>query len=231
MSQTATLYHLQTLDSQIDDIRNRLSDVTRSLNEDDAVRAAQQALAEKEQMHRHWQQKQAEIERERTSLQEEAKSTEQRLYSGQVFNPRELTDLQDKLAELNHRREALEDPILEAMVMVEDLSNGVAQHRQALDKVLVERTALLGKLGDEQTSLNARLTELEALSSEARAEVERANLSIYDRLRKRPGGVSVVMIKGTECGACGVELTSQTIQRVRRGELLTCPTCGRILHI
>ncbi|MBN1427679.1 MAG: hypothetical protein JXB07_04785 [Anaerolineae bacterium] len=231
MSQTAALYHLQTLDSQIDTIRKRLDEIARLLSQDDVLQAAQIALTNAEQSHIKWHARQTELELERASVQEEVKDTETRLYSGKISNPRELTDLQDKLAELNRRSESLEEPILEAMLAVEADTTTVEQAQKALDRVVNERSHQFGELDKEQTTFSEQLTQLLAETEQERSHINIQHLEIYDQLRQRPGGLAVTLLKGDECGVCGVELTSQMAQRVRRGDVLTCPTCNRILHV
>ncbi|MBN1313435.1 MAG: hypothetical protein JXB30_18655 [Anaerolineae bacterium] len=231
MSQTAALYHLQTLDSQIDTIRTRLSEIAELLSQDDVVRTAQNTLTAAEQSHLKWHTRQTELELERSTLQEEAKVAEKRLYSGRVLNPRELTDLQDKLAELNRRIEALEEPILEAMLAIEENSQHIEQARSQFEHVMSEQSHQFGELDKEQTVLSSQLDQLLAETGQTRSNIEPQYLETYSRLRQRPGGLAVTLLKGNECGVCGVELTSQMAQRVRHGKVITCPTCNRILHI
>lgn len=231
MSQSAALYHLQTIDTQIDRIKARISEIHRLLGEDEVVGRAKDELDSSERLLAEWRQKQLALENDRAHLHDEAAAAEQRLYSGQIFNPRELADLQDKLVEINHRRDATEDPLLEAMMQVEALNDEIASRREKLNRALQERASDAGELGEEEQALKQELGELDARASQARAAVEARGLSVYDKLRKRPGTVAVVLLKGSECEACGVGLTSQTAQQVRRGELVQCPTCGRILHV
>lgn len=231
MSQTAALYHLQKLDSQLDGIRKRLTEIAELLGQDEALQSAQQALAGAEQSHTKWHARQTELELERGTLQEEAKTIESRLYSGHVANPRELTDLQDKLAELNKRIEMLEEPILQAMLAVEEDGQRVVAARGELERVTGERAHIFGELSQEQSTLSAQIDELQTKTNKVRSQIAAQHLDMYDRIRQRPGGLAVAVLNGDECGICGVELTSQLAQQVRRGEVLTCPTCNRILHI
>ena len=231
MSQTATLYYLQKLDSQADVLRRRLAEIVESLGQDEALRSARHALADAEQSLSKWHTRQTELEIERATIQEEAKATESRLYSGNILNPRELTDLQDKLVELNKRIETLEEPILQAMLVVEEDSQRVVAARGDLERITSEQAHRFGELGEEQAALSAQLDGLLAETTAARSKIPVQHLEIYDRIRQRSGGLAVTILKGDECGMCGVELTSQLAQQVRRGEVLTCPTCNRILHI
>lgn len=230
MSQTASLYHLQILDSQLDAVRKRLAEIDQLLGQNAAVRAAQSALADAEKSLSDWRSRQSSLEQSRDQFQREAKTAEDRLYSGQVFNPRELTDLQDKIAELTHRREALEDPVLEAMLAVEDGAEAVKARQADLEQVLSDQAKSFGVLGEEKSGLAGQQQALEAQVEEARREIRVEHLGLYDRLRKK-SGVAVTQIQGMGCGVCGVELTTHLIQAVRHDEIIPCPTCGRILYI
>jgi predicted nucleic acid-binding Zn-ribbon protein len=232
VSQPASLYHLQSLDSQIDSIRKRLAEIDTLLAQNEAVRAAQAALEAAQGSQRDWRAKQAGMEAERQKLKGEAEAAEKRLYSGKVLNPRELTDLQDKLAELNHRHASLEEPLLEAMLQSEECAASVQEAADELERVKQEQAEHLGELSEEQAGLESQLAGLLAEAEQTRQEIEPEHLQLYDSLRDQMrGGIAVAAVNGSECAVCGVELTSQDKQLVRRGEVLTCTTCHRILYI
>lgn len=230
MKQTAALYHLQTLDSQLDAVQKRLAEIAKLLNQNAAVRAAQAALEQAENTFRHWQSRLTDLELERAQLQQEATVTEGRLYSGQVTNPRELIDMQNKLAELRHRYEELEEPVLEAMVSLEESQTRVKQAQDTLERVKREQADTVGTLSTEQAELNTKLQDLQAQLAQVRATIQPANLSLYDQLRQRLGGLAVTLMEDESCTTCGVEISSQLAQQVRHDKVILCPTCGRILH-
>jgi predicted nucleic acid-binding Zn-ribbon protein len=229
MRQTEALYHLQTLDSQLDAIRKRLAEITILLNQNTAVRKAQAALEQAENTLRHWQTRLTDLELERSQLQQEAAATEDRLYSGHVTNPRELIDMQNKLAELRHRYTELEEPLLEAMVSLEESQAEVEKAHDTLERIKQEQASAVGALSTEQAELNTKLQDLQAQVAQARTAIQPASLSLYDRLRQR-GGLAVTAMEDESCGSCGVEISSQLAQQVRHGAVILCPTCGRILY-
>lgn len=231
MSDTAALYHLQTLDSQRDQVRVRLAEIDRQLSQSEAVRAAQAALDAAQGNDREWQVRVSDLELKRAQLRDEGAAAENRLYSGVVINPRELTDLQEKAAELAHRRDALEDPLLEAMLKAEEGQAAVAAAQAQLDRVLAERQRTSGTLATERESLLPRLERLEQDIGQTRQTINSRHLALYDDLRKRPGGIAVTEVRRSECSICGVEINSRLQQQVSRGEVLPCPTCGRILVV
>jgi hypothetical protein len=229
VTHTAALFQLQTLDSQLDTIVTRLDEIARLLGDNEAVRQAQQTLDAAQAAHLKWKTRATDLELERASLKQEVDAAEQRLYSGRMHNPRELTDLQDKVASLRHRLETLEDPLLEVMLEIEQAEADIAASRAALDRILAEQAAALGHLTAEQRDLQTRRDALQSQVAAARAGIHPDHLALYDKLRKRQGGVAVAPLKRDICGVCGVQITSREMQVVQHGEVLPCPTCGRIL--
>ncbi len=83
-----------------------------------------------------WQTRQSDLNLEQGSVNNEASRTEKRLYSGNVTNPKELADLQQKIEALGRRNAVLEDEILEAMIMIEDAQEEKDAARRQLAEVL-----------------------------------------------------------------------------------------------
>lgn len=232
MSQPANLYHLQSLDSQIDSIRDRLAEIDQLLTQNEAIQAAQSALDAAKESQRDWRIRLTDLELEREKLRQESEATEKRLYSGKVLNPRELTDLQDKLAELNTRHAALEEPLLEAMLQSEECVESVQDAAENLERVRQELAEQSGELSAEKARLEKQLAAQLAEAEETRQAIEPEHRRLYNTLREQMrGGIAVTAVKGSECSVCGVEMTSQDKQLVSRGQVLTCTTCHRILYI
>ncbi len=58
-----------------------------------------------------------------------------------------------------------------------------------------------------------------------------AELSLYDQLRQQRRGVAVAVISDNSCEACGSTLSLAQIQSARSsGQVMFCPSCGRILY-
>jgi uncharacterized protein len=231
VSETAALYHLQSIDSQIDAARSRLSEISRLLSENEKIRVAQTTLQSAQTNYMKWKTRATDLELERGQLRDEASAAEERLYSGRVHNPRELTDLQSKIIELNQRHNSLEDPTLEAMMEVEEGEKGVKDAKTKLERVMAEQADALGALTTEQTELETKLAQLETQGNQIRGQLQPAHLKLYNDLRKRPGGIAVSALKRDECSVCGVQITSQQKQQIGHGQVVPCPTCGRILVV
>src|SRR5210317_1168749 len=120
MSQVGQLYSLQQIDTEIRSKKQRLGEVIQLQRETEELIAARQRAQAADEELSIWQTRQNDLNLELGSLSNEAQRTDNRLYSGNVKNPKELEDLQNKVQELGRRRAALEDEILEAMIMIED---------------------------------------------------------------------------------------------------------------
>jgi predicted nucleic acid-binding Zn-ribbon protein len=120
MSQTQQLLQLQEIDTSIRQKKTRLAEVLHAQKESAELLAARQSADSAAAELQNWQSQRRDLNLELDSLNTKAKRSEQRLYSGNVKNPKELSDLQNEIASLSRRRSTLEDEILEAMIMIEE---------------------------------------------------------------------------------------------------------------
>ncbi|MCC6904936.1 MAG: hypothetical protein IT326_03775 [Anaerolineae bacterium] len=230
MNQIAALHKAQTLDSRLDSMRTRLTDIEARLSQNRALQEAEAALAQASAVHHDLQARQVALEDERGALEEEGDEVEARLYSGTVHNPRELTEMQEKLAELRQRHARLEEPLLEVLTALEDSLAAVQQAEVTLESVHREVAITNAGLVVERDDLRAGIVPLEREVQQARSDLLPDTLAQYDKLRRAPGGVAVALLTEDEsCRFCGVELTMQQVRQIRMGQVTACPTCGRLI--
>jgi predicted nucleic acid-binding Zn-ribbon protein len=61
--------------------------------------------------------------------------------------------------------------------------------------------------------------------------ISATDIGLYEQLRKSRNGVAVTKIVSKACTACGTTLTAALVQTTQStGQLVRCPTCGRILY-
>ena len=231
MSAALGLYRLQQVDSQIDQIQARLKIIQQTLENDLALRAAREQLADAErkqqEAERVLQLSETEVQKQRLKIEQ----TEASLYGGRVHNPKELQDLQKDAASLKRHLETLEERELEAMLMLEgtekDLKNAGARMEQV-------QAGLMSQNKDLTRESEALHRDLERLSSERQAvvtDIASQALGVYDQLRRQKRGLAITTIADNACEACGTTLTASQQQSARStSQLFHCPTCGRILY-
>lgn len=229
MGQVQQLYRLQQLDSEIAAKKGRLKEVLTLQRETAALRAARQRAATAVA---DLQKKQAQLDDlnlEVAGVGDKAKRSEQRLYSGKVTNPKELTDLEQELAALGRRRAVLEDEVLEAMIAVEEAqaeNEGAAEDLTAVESAWQTSQS---SLQVEQNELAIALHGLIGRREKLAAKVEQKLLADYDALRARKNGLAVVALVDHSCTGCHVRLPENQVLLAERGDLVRCSGCGRML--
>jgi predicted nucleic acid-binding Zn-ribbon protein len=229
MSQVDLLYRLQQIDDEIRDGKKRLSQVIRSQRETeellDARKGTERAAAE---LHEH-KTTQTKLNLELKSLNSKAQRSEQRLYSGTVKNPKELEDLQHELESLTRRRAALEDELLEAMIMVEEDQEVDDAAQAALSEIEAAWNQDQIDLKQEQDELVARINELTVQRKRHLELISPASLAQYESAQRRAGPTAVVLMKNNRCRGCLVTVPANLVKAVDEGQLVECDTCSRIL--
>jgi len=139
MSQTLSLYRLQLIDHQMDQIRDQLKVVQAKLEDDLALHQLSEQVQAAEgrcksaELALH--QAEAVVKDQKVKIEQ----TESSLYSGKVHNPKELQDLQSDATSLKRRESELEDQLLEAMVRMEEAEKTVASLQSDLQKARATR--------------------------------------------------------------------------------------------
>jgi len=231
MSAALGLYRLQQVDSQIDQIQARLKAIQESLENDAALRAAQEdfvAASEKNKdTERLLRQSEADVEKQQIKIEQ----TEASLYGGKVHNPKELQDLQKDAASLKPHLETLEERELEAMIAAETAEKAVQAAKTNLERVQSNLHEQHKDLAQESETLRRHLERLHSERQAVVTDIATQALTVYDQLRKQKRGLAITTIAENACEACGTTLTASQQQSARsRSQLFHCPTCGRILY-
>jgi hypothetical protein len=230
MTKAELLLDLQDVDSVIDRLTRRLSEIKAALHETDELIAARSALRAADESVTHKRAHRKELELADASLETRIKEADKRLYSGVVKNPKELLDLQNDIASLKRQKNTLDDQLFAAMVALEEAETELKTCTETLTRVEAEWRTSQGDLAAELTQLEHELAEKTVEQTEARAQLSAPDLAQYDQLRRRKGGVAVVEMEGSVCGACGVRVTAHIVQQLSQAEhLARCGNCERIL--
>jgi predicted nucleic acid-binding Zn-ribbon protein len=224
------LYRLQLLDSELAEHLSKLRELESKLGQDRELRAARRACEQAEANLNTWRARLRELEMDLEVVNGRISTTEQRLYSGQVTNPKELASLQQDLQYSKRSRDGTEDQVLMAMERVD-------KGEQALSSAEIKRDSAEQAWGEEQERLGKAIEREQAVIAELRqardemvAPLQAAHLALYEELLRKKGGRAVARLNGNMCEGCRVTLPSSQAQSVRRAqELVTCPNCGRIL--
>ena len=231
MSQISNLFRLQQIDSQLDTANSKLLSIEKVLVDNLSILFAQQLVLQAEEHHKLISKQLRDAEDKSYEIRIKIELAEASLYGGKIQNPKELQELQNEIASLKRFMINLEDKQLEAMMEVEDSEAKLMwtnEELQEAQKKQIERNA---ELNGEKSVL---LSNIERLESERKATIPTIlapDLGLYEQLRKSRNGVAVTKITSKACTACGTTLTAALVQTTQStGQLVRCPTCGRILY-
>jgi len=230
------LLDLQRIDSGIDRLNQRKADLPEQreldeLNEQRSVVAVSHAEAQAslDAVARE----QSKLETEIEQIDEKVTHEQGRLYSGEVSNPKELSNIQAELDALRRRKAHLEDQELEVMERREgiekehgDLVSSVAELDAKIADAKARRDAASIEIETELTRLTAERAQLVP-------SIHPEVLALYEDIRERRGGVAVGALENGVCRACGLPLSPMQLDEIRRSDepIIRCENCRRLLVI
>ncbi|WP_374688170.1 zinc ribbon domain-containing protein [Promineifilum sp.] len=229
MSQARVLYDLQQLDSEIRSRKHRLGEVIRLQKEPPALVAARERAAAAEAELQRWRARQKDLSLEIGGLNDKARRSEERLYSGNIKNPKELSDLQHEVEALGRRRAALEDEALTVMMTLDEHQSVKTAADAEVEQLAGDFRAASATLNREQQTLAMHLNQLLEKRQRQAALAQPAPLKAYDQLSKQKNGLAVAGLRGNKCMACQVTVSASTIKAVNEGKLVQCDSCDRLL--
>lgn len=230
MSQSKTLLRLQQLDLELDTRRSRIREITAALEQDVELRRAQQTVDAIQGKLRPAETRAADLNLELQTVSTQSTELSKRLYGGTVSNPKELEDIQDKIAERKRRHAHLENELLETMITIEELQESQAKAYDRLHTVEAKRATEHESLTHEMKRLKQEIKVLKTDRQAAADQVTAENMELYDTLRARKQRIAVAALDGDMCSVCRVGQTSNIVQQVRQDQnLIMCSSCGRIL--
>ena len=231
MSVVGQLFQLQLVDGEWDEKSQQLALVEESLGESSDVLRARETVAETEKSLGGLRAQLRALDLEVAGLNDKLKKNQERLYSGRVRNPKELTGLQEEAVYLRRRTSELEDEQLELMIAVEEEEAELAERQARSRQIEASWHEDQAALRAEKEDLEFRLAELEEERASMRAHLGASDLANYDDLRQRLAGTGVVRLKKGICQGCGVDVPTSMASAVARGEgEHYCPICGRLLY-
>lgn len=229
MSSPRDLYALQQLDTQLFNHRADLSQTQQALVEPTKLVAARQLRSNLEERLKNASGNIKNLELELGALQDKLGRSTNRLYSGEVKNPKELGDLQSEVDSLNGRKETFELEMMELMEGQEELSGKLSKTNEVLEALETHWTAESKELKIKQGEIALKMKALLEKRKEKAAGITPSLLTKYQKLLQSKQGLGIVKISGSTCTGCKIGMDGGTVRRVNGGEWVNCPNCGRYL--
>lgn len=205
--------------------KHRLGELAAELTE---ARTSQAATEERLEELEH---KQHKLDGELDLLASKVKKEEEKLFSGTIMNPKELSAIQAEIFSLRKKRDEMETEDLEEMEAIDALRGEVAASKERT--IRVEERERQAKAAYE-AELEEKRSEVASLSLQGdnlKARLSPEVIENYEKLLKDKGGLAVVpIIQGRSCGGCHIDFSRTQIDQFQHNEgIFRCEYCRRIL--
>lgn len=231
MNLSFKLFRLQQVDTQLDKVHARLTEIEKSLADDQVIREAKDALSAAQKASEVARQELQFADEEVKAQQEKIKQNQDSMYGGKVTNPKELQDLQHEAEIFSRHLNEFEDKELGKMELLESRQAELQNADKNLEAVVAQHAIDQSALQKEQSELKSEAERLNGDREAAFNGVSADTLAVYDGLRKSKKGLAVVKVNNKTCSACGAELSSSLAEAARSpNELARCDSCKRILY-
>ncbi|MCA9937901.1 MAG: hypothetical protein KC418_04625 [Anaerolineales bacterium] len=231
MTQIDQLYRLQQIDVELRQAKLRLNEVLAGQQETEEVQTARATAQNTAADLETWQKQQRERNLALQEVKDKHKQTENQLYSGNVKNPKALSDLQLNLEALGRHRATLEDELLEAMIMVDECTATNEEATTVWQQIARAWNREQARLRQEQAQLVEQIQRLQQARQAHITIIDGSLLTEYEHIRrKQRNGVAVAGLKQNVCQGCRVTVSANKVREAGEGQLVYCGSCGRILH-
>lgn len=231
MPSVAALHRLQEIELRLEAVETRLSEIEATLEDDRAVAELKQGLVQSERDLKEARIANNRAEHNVETVRDKLKRSNRKLYGGAIKNPKELEDLQREAQGLTRHLASLEDDLLEAMVLLDEMQEINDRREERLEQAKLARAGQNADLLDERSTL---LTLRERLREEwqvTRDSLPGDDLDFYDKVKESTGGMVISILEDGSCSACGLSIPPSKQQKVRnQREYVRCSQCGRILY-
>jgi uncharacterized protein len=230
MNEARALDQLQGVDLEIDGLNRELAAVHGQIGETEELRGARERLDEARSRFHQLEASQRALEADVEDAAEKIRVEESKLYQGGNRSPKELSGIQREVEGLKTNRRSIEDRLLDVMDQLEHSQVELDAQDKALATVTAEWETSQAELKNRETEISRRLSERKQVRDRSAATVPASALAMYEKLRKDRGGRGVARIERNACQGCRITLPTSIVSHARQGrELVTCPSCGRIL--
>jgi len=224
-----TIYQLQLIDDQLDELEELRGDLPNTVKElEEKIDRVKEDISNMEK-----EQKESLKKRSRNELDIEKLTENQKKFKSQLYQVRNNKEYDALTKEIDHTENQIE-MLTKENDSLADLSKSLSVQADEVKPMLDE---LKLELKENKTDLKEIIkanekeeAKLLGKRKKIESEVKRSDLSAYMRIRKAKKGKAIATIKRSACSGCHNVVPSQRQLEIRQNnKLYLCEYCGRIL--
>jgi len=224
-----TLYQLQLIDDQLDELEELRGDLPLAVNElTSKINGIQEQIDAKDNLKNESLEKRkfndSEIDRLKTNLKKfKSQLTQVRNNKEYDALTKEIDHTEETIDTLTNENIALEDLVEKIKIETSDLIPQIEE----LQKEFAEKEDELKKIIKANEKEETKLVEKRNKIVE---QVKKNDYNTYMRIRKALGGKAIVSVNRSACSGCHNIVPPQRQIEIRQSKrLFTCESCGRLL--
>ncbi|MGM0368815.1 MAG: zinc ribbon domain-containing protein [Bacillota bacterium] len=234
MKTTKLLYQLQNLDKQKQALKDEIEEEKFNIkinNIKDGIKKINTSIEEKEVALAELNEQLKELEFSMSRLNRDEENYQEKLYSGENSNPKELKQIQEKLNKTEVQKREVEEETLDLMMDIE-------KKEEEIEKLLEKKKEEEEKLQNLQADYKSKTEEIKdeldkipATKEEIKEKLSADMIEKYNKLYEVNNGQAVAKLKDNYCLGCRMTLPLNVITKLKNSEqIITCDNCGRILY-
>ena len=176
------------------------------------------------------------LQRERRKIDADLQDEQERLkkFQGQLMQVKNQQQYAAAWKEIDAARKKvkdLEEEVLKRMTEIETIETDLKARETPYAELKGRHDAAhaewQGSLGDLRAEAEKIRTSAEAIEQAIPGKL----LGDFHRIFKQRQGIAVARVINDACGVCRVRIRPQATQQLKRGELVICEGCRRILYL
>ncbi len=229
IARLSTLYELQLIDNQLDELEELRGDLPAAVNELKAqIQTLQDQIEGKEFEKKNSVEKRKQNDDEVDRLKANLKKFKAQLY--QVRNNKEYDALtkeidhsEDSIKKLDAETKALEDLIDKLKAEIKELEPQIEKLKDELKEKETELKQIIKANEKEEIRLREKREKVAA-------KIKKPDLNTYMRIRKALGGKAIATVNRSACSGCHNIIPPQRQLEIKSNKrIFTCESCGRLL--
>ena len=228
MSRVERLIGLQELEIEMAGLEKALAEARAKVGESPALKKAKLDVAQASENYQQLCEQQKGLEWQSEDAHTKLKAVNEKLYSGRVSSPKELTNLQQEAELLNSKASALDEEGLEVIEKAENAAKSLAGLKGTLEQTEAVWQVEQKNLKEEIANMQLKLEQLREKRELSIKDISGHALQLYERVKQQKGVAVARVVHGT-CEGCRISLSTAQLQRARGESLERCGNCGRIL--
>jgi predicted nucleic acid-binding Zn-ribbon protein len=204
-------------------IPQRIAEMDREIEETKERLVQAKELIDELEKERKKKEKELDVEKE------QVKKSEAKLYD--VKTNKEYQALLKEIEAIRGANDRTEEDIILLLERIEEMKKDYDTSSAALKKREKEAEKEKKDLHKEMESVDDVVTELKKGRQRLVAGINKSLLERYDMVYRNRGGIAVVSVKNGVCKGCFMNIPPQLfIEVMKNTEVITCPSCNRILY-